>query len=182
MGGEPFGVVELDVEDDGGRKDHERRHEREVGGGQDVRRGRAEERAHDAAGTDDGADFRDDFVLAEMGEGAREHGEDHGGERDGERRMDGDAETDDEQCDGDAGSARADKADERAEDEHGCKDHKSSFRSRWHRGGFQRNPGRSLRSLKRISYESPRDARSCEDATEPTDDSLTGSLCIPVSA
>ena len=52
--------------------------------------------------------------------------EDHRGERDGECLMDGDAEADVEQRDGDAGAAGTNEADERAEREHGEEDHRGT--------------------------------------------------------
>ena len=126
---EPCALVDAQVEERGGEEHHGGGGEGEIARGHDIRDSRAEERAEDAEEADDGTRPDDDLVLAEMADGAGERREDHRGERDGERLVDGDAEADIEQRDGDACAAGADEADERAEREHGEKDHgKASLR------------------------------------------------------
>lgn len=120
---EPRALVDAQVEEHGGEEHHGGGGEGEIARGHDVRDSCAEERADDAEEADNGARPDDDLVLAEMADSAGERREDHRGERDGECLVDGDAETDIEQCDGDACAAGADEADERAEREHGEKDH-----------------------------------------------------------
>lgn len=126
---EPCALVDAQVEERGGEEHHGGGGEGEIARGHDIRDSRAEERAEDAEEADDGARPDDDLVLAEMADRAGERRKDHRGKRDGERFVDGDAEADIEQRDGDACAAGADEADERAKREHGEKDHgKASLR------------------------------------------------------